>query len=106
MSRTADKRTYPTWRRDLNDIVRDESGKISGMKIGAIAGQWIAAKYLLVHWDKVITSWENMTVLFLILMAPQIFLKFANLKYSGSSDGSTTTTTASADVVTTTKGKR
>lgn len=94
-----DNRRYPTWRRDLNNIVRDESGEISFTKIGTIIGQWIAAKYLLAHHDKVLQSWESMVILFSILIAPQMFLKLLNMKYGGVESPSTTTT-ATASVTT------
>ena len=106
---TIDQRRYPTWRRDLNNIVRDESGEISGTKIGTLVGQWIAAKYLLVHYEKVLQSWESMVILFSILIAPQMFLKLLNMKYGGVDEKPapvTTVTTATAETVTTTKGKK
>lgn len=73
-------------RRDLNDAVRDESGKFSFEKIGTYAGQYIAAQYLVVHWEQAIESWDILTVLFSVLIAPSLFKKLMNMKYSGSSE--------------------
>lgn len=97
-----DNRTQ-TWRRDLNDAVRDEGGRISFSKIGTLSGQFIAGKYLIEHWEKVILNWDTMTILFSVLVAPELFKKLLNMKYGGSTvEPTTTTTTATADVTTVT----
>lgn len=97
-----DKRTQ-TWRRDLNDAVRDESGTISFSKIGTMAGQFIAGKYLLEHWEKVILNWDTLTILFSVLIAPELFKKLLNMKYGGVDAPQTVTTTTAAAVTTTTE---
>jgi hypothetical protein len=87
-------------RRDINDAVRDDNGKFSFKKVGIIAGQFIAGKYLLIHWEKAIASWDVLTVLFTVLIAPDLFIRLMNLKYGGTPDAQTTTTTATATVAT------
>ncbi len=95
------------WRRDLNDLVRDESGHLSPSKIGTLLGQWLAVKIILQNGAAIIENWDSLAILFCVLMAPQMFLKLVNLKYgTPANEGTTTTTTATADVVTTTKGKK
>lgn len=91
-------------RRDLNDLVRDEAGKFSFEKIGTYVGQGIAANYLIAHWSETIKSWDIMTVLFAVLIAPSLFKRLMNMKYGGAQEA--TVTTATAEVVTTTKGKK
>lgn len=75
------ERRKSVWRRDLNDAVRDESGRVSMTKVGGIAGQWIAAKMLLENSDKVIANWDSMTVLFSVLIAPELIKKMVIMKY-------------------------
>ena len=87
-------------RRDINDAVRDDNGKFSFKKVVIIAGQFIAGKYLLIHWEKAIASWDVLTVLFTVLIAPDLFIRLMNLKYGGTPDAQTTTTTATATVAT------
>jgi len=84
-------------RRDINDLVRDESGKVSPSKIGGMIGQGIAVNYLLWHWEKVIGSWDILTILLSVLVAPELFKKLLAMKY-----GDRTEQTTGA-VVTTTK---
>ena len=86
-------------RRDINDAVRDEGGKFSFEKIGTICGQMIAGKYLLIHWEQAMKSWDILTVLFTVLIAPSLFRKLMNMKYGGTPDAQTTTT-ATATVAT------
>lgn len=99
----ADRRCGAGWRRDLNDSVRDEGGKFSFEKVGGLAGQFIAGKYLLEHWEQAIKSWDILTVLFTVLIAPTLFKKLMNMKYGGREDKPTVTTVATAKVETTTE---
>lgn len=88
-----------TWgiRRDLNDLVRDENGRISGSKIGTYAGQYIAGHILLLHSHDVIKTWDSMAVLFLVLIAPEAYKRFLAMKWGG---GSGTRTQHESTVVT------
>ncbi len=88
-------------RRDLNDLVRDESGKCSPAKVGAMIGQGIAIKYLLEHWQSVITSWDILTILLSVLIAPDLFKKLLVMKYGGTDTPVVTTTVAASSVTTT-----
>ena len=72
-------------RRDLNNLVRDESGNISGSKLGTYVGQFIAAKLLLVHSEYIIERWDSLSVLFLVLIAPEAYKKF--LQWKTNADG-------------------
>lgn len=80
-------------RRDLNDLVRDESGRLSPSKVGTLAGQWIAVKLILEHGAVIIANWDSLTVLFSVLIAPELFKKLMHMKYGGPVTGTTTTTT-------------
>ena len=68
-------------RRDLNDLVRDESGRLSPTKIGTLVGQWLAVKLILENGKEIIANWDSLTVLFSVLIAPEIFKKLLNMKY-------------------------
>lgn len=85
----AERRTS-TLRRDLNDLVRDESGRLSPTKIGTLVGQWLAVKLIIQHGSEIIANWDSLTVLFCVLIAPELFKKMLNMKY-GNGDVSTTT---------------
>ena len=75
------ERRTATIRRDLNDLVRDESGHLSPTKIGTLLGQWLAVKLILQHGSEIIANWDSLTVLFTVLIAPELFKKMMNLKY-------------------------
>ena len=68
-------------RRDLNDLVRDESARLSPTKIGTLVGQWLAVKLILEHGTEIIANWDSLTVLFSVLVAPELAKKALNLKY-------------------------
>ena len=75
-------------RRDINDLVRDESGKLSPTKIGTLAGQWLAIKLILENGAVIILNWDSLMVIFSVLIAPEIFKKLLNMKYgNGHSNG-------------------
>lgn len=102
-------RRIPAWRRDFNDIVRDESGQVSLGKLGAFAGQIIAGKLLIEHSQFVIDRPEALAILLTALIAPEVIKKLLTMKY-GSFDPPVTRTIASAEVTTVTeqskKGKK
>ncbi len=101
-----ERRGYPTWRRDINDAVRDESGNLSPSKIGGIVGQIIACNYLIAHWEKVISTWDILTILLSVLVAPELFKKLLVMKYGGKDEPPPITkTVATAEVTTTTTEK-
>lgn len=77
-------------RRDFNDLVRDESSSLSPTKIGTLVGQWLAVKLILEHGAAIIANWDSLTVLFTVLIAPELFKKLMNMKY-GNGHSSTTT---------------
>lgn len=77
-----DRRTG-TIRRDLNDLVRDESGSLSQTKIGTLIAQWLCIKLILEHGSEIIANWDSLTVLFSVLIAPELFKKLVNMKYGG-----------------------
>lgn len=77
-------------RRDINELVRDESGKISGSKVGTYAGQIISGHLLIAHSEAVIPRWDTLAVLFLVLIAPEFYKRFMNLRYGGTSETSET----------------
>ena len=85
-------------RRDINDLVRDESGGLSLTKIGTLAGQWLAVKLIIENGKDVIVNWDSLTVLFTVLIAPELFKKMMNMKYGNGHAGTTVvTTTATAE---------
>ena len=78
-----DSRRQSRLRRDLNDLVRDEAGRLSPSKIGTLLGQWIAIKLILEHGSEIIANWDSLTVLFCVLIAPELFKKWFHLRYNG-----------------------
>ena len=80
------EKRHSTIRRDLNDLVRDESGHLSHSKIGTLVGQWLAVKLILANGAEIIANWDSLTVLFLVLIAPELFKKWMNMKFG---DGTT-----------------
>ena len=78
-------------RRDLNDLVRDESGGLSPTKIGTLVGQWLSVKLILEHGEKIIANWDSLTVLFTVLIAPELFKRLIRFKYGGGEHASSTT---------------
>lgn len=77
----SEERRQSVLRRDLNDLVRDESGRLSPTKIGTLVGQWLAVKLILSHGSEIIANWDSLTVLFSVLIAPELFKKLMNMKY-------------------------
>ena len=76
------ERRVNTLRRDLNDLVRDRDGSLSPTKIGTLIGQWLAIKLILENGETIIKNWDSLTVLFSVLIAPELFKKLVNMKYS------------------------
>ena len=95
------ERRQSVLRRDLNDLVRDESGHLSPSKIGTLAGQWLSIKLILENGAAIIANWDSLTVLFSVLIAPELFKKLMNMKYGTTT---TSTTTESTQISSTTKG--
>ena len=78
-----DKR-HASVRRDLNDLVRDESGKVSQYKTGSLLGM-LTAWYLLIHHAQaLINHWDALVILLTVLVAPNAFAKLINTKFGGS----------------------
>ena len=73
----SDQRHSPL-RRDLNDLVRGEDGKISGSKIGTYVGQYISG-YLL--FTNPLPAWDEMAILFTVLIAPEMWKMVMRMKY-------------------------
>lgn len=86
-------------RRDFNDLVRDESGKISGSKIGTYAGQGLAGWLLYTNAVALIEHWEALAMIFTVLIAPELAKKRMTMKYSANEpdrpEGVTVTTKTS-----------
>ena len=87
-------------RRDLNDLVRDREGRLDPVKIGTLVGQWLAVKLILEHGAAIIGNWDSLTVLFLVLTAPEMFKKLVNMKYGGTTTGTTSTTVSTTEATT------
>lgn len=87
------ERRSPSVRRDLNDLVRDDKGKVSNTKIGTLLGQGMAIKLLWDNGTAIIANWDSLTVLFAMLIAPELFKRLMNLKYGGTTASSETTST-------------
>ena len=73
-------------RRDLNDLVRDQSGRLSPTKIGTLVGQWLAVKLILENGSAIIANWDSLTVLFSVLIAPELAKKLLNMKYGNGTE--------------------
>ena len=92
-------------RRDLNDLVRDSDGRLSPTKVGTLVGQWLAVKLILENGKDIIANWDSLTVLFSVLIAPELFKKLLNMKYGIPANGTTVSVQTSESVTaTTTKG--
>ena len=102
------ERRVATLRRDLNDLVRDSEGNLSPTKIGLLIGQWLAVKLVLEHGEKIIANWDSLMVLFSILIAPEMFKKLLNAKFSAGQNGTTVSVQKTESVVATqtVKGKK
>jgi hypothetical protein len=68
-------------RRDLNDIVRAEDGKVSEAKLWANAGKGTAFFLLLNYSEKVIQTWDSLAILLLILIMPDLVKQLIKMKY-------------------------
>ena len=79
--RAKPERRTSTIRRDLNNYFRDETGDLSPTKIGLAIGQWLSVKLILEHGAEIIANWDSLTVLFSVLIAPDVFKKLFNMKY-------------------------
>lgn len=77
-------------RRDVNELVRDEHGSISGAKIGRYAAQIISG-HLLLTW--VYPSWDILAVLFLVLIAPEGYTRVLTMWKGQLTGGRQVTTT-------------
>lgn len=86
-------------RRDLNALVRGKDGELSGSKIGTYAGQYIAAKWLITI--PVLPTWDVLSVLFLVLIAPEAYKQLLAMKWGGNYSQTT-----ESKVVTTSKEKK
>jgi hypothetical protein len=90
------ERRHSTFRRDLNSLFRDEGGNLSGSKLGTYAGQVISGTFLWSHMDDLIDHWDSLTVLFLVLVAPEAYKKFMATRFGGGGEYSERTTTSSS----------
>ena len=70
-------------RRDLNNLVRGEDGYLSTTKIGTLVGQWLAVKLILENGTEIIANWDSLTVLFSVLIAPELAKRLIAMKYGG-----------------------
>jgi hypothetical protein len=69
-------------RRDFNDLFRDESGRISGSKIGTYAAQVLAGYAIYLNFDP-LPTWDVLTVLFMVLIAPEAYKKAMAMRWGG-----------------------
>ena len=100
MSKTLpDRRESWGIRRDLNDLFRNERGKLSGSTLGRYAAQGIAG-YWLLH-VTVLPSWDVLSVLFLVLIAPEAYKQLLAMKWGGNAPSRTERTEHTEREVTT-----
>ena len=86
-------------RRNLNDLVRGDDGRISGSKIGTYAGQYLAGRALYLYTDDLIAHWDSLAVMFLVLIAPEMLKRIMAMKYIGGSEqGSSFTKTTDTHI--------
>lgn len=79
-----ERRKYSV-RNDLDNLFRDDKGKLSGGKIGTYAGQIISGHLLLAHSNAIIERWDSMAILFLVLIAPEAYKRAIEMKWGGNS---------------------
>lgn len=70
-------------RRDINDLVRDRDGSLSLTKVGTMLAQWLSIKLILENGSAIIANWDSLTVLFMVLLAPEMLKKILTWKYGG-----------------------
>ena len=68
-------------RRDINDLVRDEAGRVSATKIGTLIAQWLSVKLILENGAAIIANWDSLLVLFSVLIAPEMVKRLVTMKY-------------------------
>lgn len=71
---------------ELSKFFRDITqlnGEYSGGKIGMRAAQIIAAYLLLTHFDAFMARWDAMTLVFLVMIAPEFYNKFLTARLEG-----------------------
>jgi hypothetical protein len=83
--------------------VRDESGKVSQVKVGSLTGMFISAHLLFWHTESILAHADALSILLLALIAPNLFAKFLGRKWGGigsesSSSSSTETSTTTREV--------
>jgi hypothetical protein len=105
MSVSGADRHSSRFRRDLNSLWRNEKGELSSAMLGTTAGQVISGVFLWEHMDRLIDHWDSLTVLFLVLIAPEAYKKFMYMRFGGNNQDSFERTTTTSSSSSTSQGK-
>lgn len=62
-------------RRDLNDLVRDPSGRVSEAKVFAVFIKTAMLGEFIVHIDTILKDWMILAIFVTALIAPDVFKK-------------------------------
>lgn len=76
-----EKRDSPL-RRQVNEAFLGPDGRVSLTKIIAIAAQVGVLYQAMQTWDRLILSWDVLTVVLVFLIAPDGFKKLVQMKYA------------------------
>ncbi len=67
-------------RRDLNDLVRDPSGKVSEAKAYAVAFKGLLFYTFIHHTESILKNWEVLSIFVTSFLAPDILKKVLTLR--------------------------
>lgn len=79
-------------RRDLNDLVRDPSGKVSEAKTFAVAFKGVFLYAFLIHAEMILRDWMILAVVVCTFIAPDLLKKLLSMR-AGVADNESRTTT-------------
>lgn len=78
-------------RRDLNDLVRDPSGRVAEAKVFAVLFKPFLIWMFLQHAETILKDWGILTVIVVTFVAPDLLKKLISMR-SGVADGELRTT--------------
>ena len=79
-----EKRRSPI-RRQLNAAFCDPNGHFSISKFLAVWAQIAVLAHMNTSWDTLILKWESLTVVLVVLIAPDLLKKFISMRFNGAS---------------------
>ena len=74
------ERRTPSVRRDMNDLIRDPSGKVAEAKVFAVAGKFALIYVFLHHAETILKDWTLLSVVVVALIAPDLLKKMVSMR--------------------------